>query len=172
MINFFVLILLVISFESNAANFILKWNFTNNLKFEARTMKATSSVRARVGEKGIYNPSVNLPTERELIDGNISIEKNKEAYIYALFKNNENRTITFSVSPHSTTPGAQALGFKFSCLCNGHVYTVKPGEIWYKIMSIGTNQFKDQTDVVLAHDVFEVKKINTNDKAIEHKHIH
>jgi hypothetical protein len=135
----------------------LLWN-QGNLKVEVKTLRALETVRNRISEKGIYSPELNLPIKEQMPDGIIKLKEEEEAYIYILIKNKGSKPLRFSVAPHSIGPGAAALGFRFNCLCNGHIYEVRPGEIWYKIMSLKNNKWQQEKKIVLTHDIFEVKK--------------
>lgn len=151
------------------ADYQLLWN-KGPLKVEVKTLRALETVRKRISEKGIYSPEMNLPIKDQMPDGIIRLKEEEEAYIYILIKNIDTKPLRFSVAPHSTEPGASALGFRFNCLCNGHIYEVRPGEIWYKIMSLKNNKWQQEKKIVLTHDIFEVKKSPSNKRHSAHSH--
>lgn len=139
---------------ANETTYHIKW--TTKLPVEVKTLRGMEGLRSRVSEKGIYSKEISLPVKEVLTEGKVTLNQEEEAFLYALIKNVGQKTIRFSVAPHSTNPASSALGFKFNCLCNGHIYEVKPGEIWYKIMSLKNSTLPKGKDVVLEHNIFEV----------------
>ncbi len=137
--------------------FNLKWH-SENLPFDVKTARATTAVKRRVGETGTFSEKLNLPISNQMPDGKIALNNSENGYVYLFIKNNSKKNIRFSVAPHSTHPGASALGFVFNCLCNGHVYTAKPNQIWYRIMELKNDSTNRQKDIELTHHIFEIKK--------------
>ncbi|MBC7420966.1 MAG: hypothetical protein H7328_09585 [Bdellovibrio sp.] len=137
--------------------FKLKWD-SKNLPFEVKTAMAPLTVKNQVGQMGTFTEKLNLPIERQLPDGVVHLARSETAYVYLFVKNTSKRKIRFSVAPHSTHPGASALGFSFNCLCNGHIYTAEPNSIWYRIMELKNNSSNNEKNVELMHTIYEVKK--------------
>jgi hypothetical protein len=158
-INFFIFMILALSFGAAHAKTKVKleWDI-GKLPFEVKTAMGPSSISNRVAEHGVYNAKLSLPVSKKLDDGTFEVGSGEKVVLYLLIKNKGSKPIKFSVAPHSTHPGASALGFVFNCLCNGHVYEVPPGAIWYRIMNLNTTEFLDKEDITLKHTIFEVKK--------------
>lgn len=135
----------------------LEWDY-DGLPFEVRTARAPGGEVSRVSETGVVSDQVKLPILSQMPDGKVKIADGESAIIYLFVKNNGKKKIRFSVAPHSTHPGASALGFSFNCLCNGHIYEVPPGKIWYRIMELKAHGTGSKESVQLMHHIFKVNK--------------
>lgn len=136
----------------------------SGLDFEIRMEMAPLGVKDRLAEHGIVTPETKLPTIRSLPENKIKLGDKETAIIYLYIKNKSKKSVRFSVAPHGTEPAETSLGFHFNCLCNGHVYEVAPGKVWYRIMQLKTSEQLPPEKVQLKHVIFEVKK-NTKLKA-------
>jgi hypothetical protein len=148
-------------FSYSQTTFKLMWD-AEKLPFEIKTAAAPSNLKSRLGETGTLTEKINLPIQKQMPDGLITVNSAENAYVYLFIKNTSKKTIKFSVAPHSTHPGASALGFAFNCLCNGHIYTAEPNKVWYRIMSLKNSSLNKTKNVELMHHIFEVK--NTEKK--------
>ncbi len=146
----------------------LKWNY-GKLPFEIKTLRGPLTEQYRVGENGRYNSDLKLPVIQGLKNDSISLGDEEKAVLYLLVKNTGPKKLKFSVAPHSTEPGASALGFYFNCLCNGHVYEVGPHDVWYRIMVLKTSKQGKDSIVSLDHEIFEVTP-STKRKPQSHLH--
>ena len=135
----------------------LTWD-VQKLPLEVKTAEGPRNFKNRLSENGIFNEKLDLPIRSKMLDGKIVLKKSETAYIYLFVKNNSDQKINFSVAPHSTHPGASALGFSFSCLCNGHIYTVEPHAIWYRIMGLKNEGSSTEKNIELSHYIFKVDK--------------
>lgn len=137
----------------------LEWDY-EGLPFEVRTARAPISELRRVAEMGIVDDKIHLPIQGQMPDGKVILNGGESAVVYLFIKNTGKKTIRFSVAPHSTHPGASALGFSFNCLCNGHIYEVPPGKIWYRIMELRNHKSGNSSSepVTLMHHIFKVDK--------------
>ncbi len=147
---------LIPALSFSQTTFKLKWDI-QKLPFEVRMARGPVSLRNRLGETGNFNEKLNLPILKQMPDGEVKLSNSEVAYIYLFVKNKSNQKISFSVAPHSTHPGASALGFNFNCLCNGHIYVVEPNSIWYRIMELKTNSSPSEKNVVLSHSIFKIE---------------
>lgn len=155
--NKFILTLLLGTSSAFAqTTYHIKW--TTKLPVDVKVARGPQIMGLRLSEKGIYKKGIDLRIIDPMPDGKVTLRPEEKAYLYALIKNTGKKTLKFSVAPHSTKPGNSALGFNFNCLCNGHVYEVGPGEIWYKVMMLDTNKLSKAKEVVLVHDIFDASK--------------
>jgi len=76
------------------------------------------------------------PVARELPDATVLVRPGERRKIALVYANASGRTVRFFAAPHSVSPAARALGFKFLCLCTNHSYTVPPGAVWYRIVEV------------------------------------
>lgn len=53
-----------------------------------------------------------------------------------IMKNTEAQPVNFFAAPHHVEPQEHSLGFHFNCLCVNHVFTVGPGETWYRVVRL------------------------------------
>lgn len=149
-------LVLVFSNACFGAEYEMLWDH-DGLNIDISMARAPSGVATRVAEFGVLTPNISLPTIRKLAENKVELRAKEEGIVYLFIKNNESKTLRFSVAPHGTHPAESALGFHFNCLCNGHIYEVPSGKTWYRIM-----QIKVSTDskgpVILRHKIFRVKK--------------
>ena len=156
-INLFLILFLILEHLQAQTTYNLKWDI-QNLPFEVKTAEGPRSLKRRLSETGSFSEKLDLPIKKQMHDGKILLKKTETAYIYLFIKNKTDQRINFSVAPHSTHPGASALGFHFGCLCNGHIYTVEPHAIWYRIMSLKNESNSSEKEIELSHSIFKVEK--------------
>lgn len=152
-----VLIVIATQRRVYAGQFELLWD-VGKLPFEVKIVEGMPTLKSRVSETGIVTPKTELLILKHLPEQKVEVPRNSESYIYLLIKNKGTKTYKFSVAPHSTHPGESSIGFHFECLCNGHVYTVKKGEVWYRILALKNSVNSDERLVTLKHNIFQVKK--------------
>lgn len=133
------------------------WDFPA-LPFEVSTLQLQLTEKLRVAEFGELLKETRLPIQKKLTDGKFMLRAGEQAILAIVVKNLGNKEVRFSVAPHSTQPGASALGFHFNCLCNGHVYIVPAGKTWYRIMSLQSLPSESSEHVLLRHKIYVVKK--------------
>lgn len=138
-------------------DFQLLWDF-GKLPFDLRIVRING--RMQVGEIGIAKPDQQFPQPTPLVDGHVKVALKTEALLVLFLRNTSSKKIRFAVAPHSTTPGESALGFAFTCLCNGHIYEVGPGETWYRVMKLAYRNSQPAASIVLKHVIFEVTNDN------------
>ena len=137
--------------------FVLKWTW-GSLPIEVRTARAPIAWLQREAENGLVSDDVVLPIQSELPNGVIELGPKEDAAIYIFVRNLSKKLLKFSVSPHSTHPGASALGFYFGCLCNGHIYEAPAGRIWYRVMRLRRKGVPlTEKEIVLDHMIFSPK---------------
>jgi hypothetical protein len=120
-------------------------------KLELKMFLAPVSMLGRVGEQGEYLPGKNLPILRELPGDSLEAPAGENNVLYLVAKNPGKKTVKFYVAPHHIDPPSASLGFNFQCLCNSHIYTVKPGKLWYRIMLLKTADDQSAKTVTLTH---------------------
>lgn len=159
--NFLRVSILAVFFLSSAAKatpitqFKLIWSY-DKLPLDVRIAEAPLSMESHVSDHGIVTPLSVLPIQKLLPDGVVKLAKTERAVLYLFVKNLGKKKLRFSVAPHSTEPGVSALGFSFNCLCNGHIYEVGPGEVWYRVMLLKGSKELAEESVTLKHVIFEV----------------
>lgn len=126
-------------------------------KLELQMFEAPLSMLKRVGEQGEFLESKNLPIVRPLQNSKLKIEVNHTQALYLVAKNPSKELVRFFVSPHHTHPASASLGFKFKCLCYNHTYEVKPGKLWYRVMSINTSPEQMGKTIKLRHTLVRKK---------------
>lgn len=137
--------------------FSIEWDY-KNLPFTVELAQSYNNSAKNIGEMGILGTKVLLPPHHINKDGKIPLEEGESSVLILLIKNNSDRKISFSVSPHSTHPAESSLGFYFNCLCNGHIYKVGPKQTWYRIMKLSNIVSTGEVVYVsLKHEIYEVK---------------
>ncbi|MNJ93286.1 hypothetical protein D3C87_109650 [compost metagenome] len=140
-----------------SVEYTFDWD-TKGLPFEVKTFHAPISMGDRVGEHGPLVDMVNMPVIDLLGKKKLKLEGSESAVLYLVIKNNGKKDIRFSVVPHSIEPVEASLGLDFRCLCFGHIYTVKAGGLWYRIMKLHhTSPATGKSVIALKHKIFEVK---------------
>ena len=152
----FIFFMMIGSF-SNATTFKLEWDH-GKLPLTTEVQRLVALEEERVGQNGILDDKVILPAAALLKNDEVILGPGETAYLVLLVKNKSKRTISFSVAPHSIHPGESALGFSFNCLCNGHIYTVGPDQIWYRLMKLSSRSKGTMSAVVLKHTLFPATK--------------
>lgn len=111
----------------------IDWKYRNvpaRIKlFEAKgtpTMWKTASVK--------HESSV--PAGREIPDSTLIMKPGESRLLVLVMRNTTDRPIHFFAAPHEVTPPESSLGFKFYCLCVNMTYTVRPGEVWYRVVKL------------------------------------
>ena len=152
---FFLVSLLASSATAAPLTFVLGWT-QEKTSFDVTTYELPITEAARVGETGPLLPSTQLPMDRrELKKGELKGFPGETKYVLLVIKNREKAKVSFAVAPHQTQPAHATLGFKFRCLCNGHVYHVGPKEEWYRIMALKIEKTASEgAKVDLQHVIF------------------
>ena len=77
--------------------------------------------------------------------------------IALVYENAGRGTIDFFAAPHSITPGRDALGFKFRCLCTNHVYKIPPGHWWYRVVELRLDREFAGARLEVSHELVAVE---------------
>lgn len=143
--------------HAGSIEYQFKWEI-GSLPFEVKMFQAPLSMAGRVGEQGELVDMQSMPVLAP-IEKSLKVKDIDSTVMYLVLKNKSKNTIHFSVVPHSIQPAEASLGMDFRCLCYGHVYTIKPNGLWYRIMRV-THTITDEKDRViqLSHKIFKTKK--------------
>lgn len=76
------------------------------------------------------------PVSREIPGATVALRRGEKRKAALFYVNRTDRPVRFFAAPHSVSPARASLGFKFLCLCTNHVYTVAPGQSWYRIVEL------------------------------------
>jgi hypothetical protein len=95
----------------------------------------------KAGDWAVWTTSVAAPGDetpllREIPDATVRLMPGERRRVALYYRNATDRPVRFFAAPHSVSPARSALGFKFLCLCTNRVYTVAPGEIWYRVVEL------------------------------------
>lgn len=149
---------MIYSLPATAAPIEYDFNWDiGKLPFEIKMFHAPLSLANRVGEHGELVNMQNMPV-LAVIDKKLTIDDSDSAVLYLVIKNTSDKAYHFSVVPHSIEPAEASLGLDFKCLCYGHVYTIKPRSLWYRILRV-THDVRDEKKraIQLRHKIFETK---------------
>lgn len=120
---------------AKGSHFSIDWNYEKfPLKIDMYELKNPGKIRPQ--SMGRLKSKINDILANR-IAGNSMFVPNQDIYKFALaVENTTKKHVSFYVVPHEITPAEYSLGTKFACLCVGHVYSVAPGEIWYRVVSL------------------------------------
>lgn len=76
------------------------------------------------------------PVAGEIPGATVALRPGEKKKVALFYRNATGKTVRFFAAPHSVSPAQASLGFKFLCLCTNHVYTVAPGQSWYRIVEL------------------------------------
>lgn len=141
--------------KAKGTQFSIDWNYEKfPLKVEMYEIKDPGKYSSQ--SMGRFKSKSNAILANK-ITGNLIFVPDEDIYRFALvIENTTKKAIYFYVVPHEITPAEYSLGAKFVCLCLGHIYSVPPGEIWYRIVSLQNLTPKLGNDFKIRHRVVGV----------------
>lgn len=126
----------------------------------------------RVWEMGSRDSLSQLPVKEKITDSTVRVPVGEHKTFVLVLKNETRESLYFFAAPHSVDPVPYSLGFRFKCLCVNHVFSVKPGKIWYRIVEMTLNESFRGDKLEVTHDLIRVdeatrKKMHS---APQHQH--
>jgi hypothetical protein len=91
---------------------------------------------ARVGGMGRLKSKISGVLANQIKAEEMFVPDGDSVKFAVVVENTSKKKIYFHVVPHEITPAEYSLGTKFNCLCMGHIYSVAPGHVWYRIVSL------------------------------------
>lgn len=117
------------------STFQISWDY-QNFPFRISLYDLKNPKIIKVGSTGRLKNRTDSLLANPIVTPSIWVPEG-DRYIFALaVENTSNRKFYFHVVPHEVTPIEYSLGTKFNCLCYGHIYSVGPGQTWYRIVSL------------------------------------
>ena len=115
----------------------LSWN-KKNFNLPIKVYELSNSMNKKLRE---HSNTIDIKKELlilgELKSDGVSYIHGENYKMYALVvENKSNLPIWFFASPHSIKPIAEGIGAKFTCLCRGEIYRIKPKHSWYIVMKV------------------------------------
>ena len=161
--------------------------------FCSQSLQATAPVTVRIlwdyqnvtGEMKIFEPDSRpltlwqmgntfkkeeLPISQEITASTLKLMPGMKKQFILVFQNTTDKPIRFFAAPHQATPLENSFGFKFHCLCINHIYDVKPGEYWYRVVEfhLAKEFVGDHLDI--KHVLVGVDDSRKNPDTSIHKH--
>jgi hypothetical protein len=138
--------------QKKGTTFKLNWDYRYfPVKIQVYDLKNPKI--AKVGGMGRLNSIANSFLASPVATDKLFVPNN-DRYTFALVvENTTSKKLYFHVVPHELTPEEYSLGAKFNCLCYGHIYSVPPGKVWYRIVSLQNSTPQLGTDFNVRHKV-------------------
>lgn len=96
----------------------------------------TSQRPVQVWETGIVSEPESAPVSVAIADSQFIQRPGGNKVFVLLVRNPGPKPVRFFAAPHHVEPPEHSLGFHFSCLCVNHVFTVGPGQTWYRVVRL------------------------------------
>ncbi|MBV6492204.1 MAG: hypothetical protein LDLANPLL_00195 [Turneriella sp.] len=87
-------------------------------------------------QTGVVKPPQKPPVSLYIENGEFWQRPGSAKIFVLTMKNDTTKPVHFFAAPHHVTPPEYSLGFHFNCLCVNHVFTVNPGETWYRVVRL------------------------------------
>lgn len=159
----------LVTAEKKGTNYRIDWLYQN---FPAKiSMYHLQNPRnARVGGMGRIKSKSNTIFANRISGSDVFVPEGDTLKFAIAVENTTNKKIYFNVVPHEITPEEFSLGTKFLCACFGHIYSVGPGQIWYRIVSLTNSTTKLGRNFTIRHKVIGLdadKSFNEAKKSAE-----
>ena len=102
-------------------------------------------------ETGTEKRRDRLPVAGEIKDGTLTLSPGSKKKVVLVLENKTPSPLYFFAAPHVVTPASSSLGFKFKCLCINHVFSVMPGQVWYRVVELRVSPNFDGKDLDVRH---------------------
>lgn len=136
--------------------FNVKWNLID-FPLKPRLFELAPQASDMLGDtKQTADIRRTLPILQEVADGKVLVPQGGVKFLALVIENATDKPIYFFASPHATEPLTEGWGAKFSCLCNGLNYRVRPRTTWYRVMALRvapTNQASKFTFIHNLHGI-------------------
>lgn len=128
-----------------------------------------SAYDGRVWEMGNIKSFDKLPIKQKIKNDAVKIKLGGHKTFVLVYKNETKNKIHFFAAPHSVEPPMYSLGFRFKCLCVNHVFSVKPGWYWYRVVEMTVEKTFRGQNIDVTHNIIKVDDPN-EPVATAHKH--
>lgn len=113
----------------------LFWSY-DTLPKEMKVFELKKGEKKKLWDTDVVKEAKLLPVGSPILDDTLFIKTGQNKRFVLVFKNTTNQTLNFFAAPHKMMPEANALGYKFKCLCINRVYEVQPGAYWYRVVEL------------------------------------
>ena len=125
----------VVPAQRLGSNFKFQWDYQDfPLKLELFSLQ--NPRMAKVGTTGRFKSKVNSVTASQINSDEMSVPEGDAVKFAIVIQNTTAKKIYFHLVPHEITPPEYSLGTKFVCLCSGHIFSISPGQFFYRIVSL------------------------------------
>lgn len=121
--------------KTNLTSAKISWLY-QNVPAKMEIYEPASQRPIKIWDMGTVRSPSQLPVDALIRDSVVQIRPGGSKLFILVMKNETQKPIHFFAAPHVVDPPAYSLGFKFKCLCVNHVYTIAPGEIWYRVVRL------------------------------------
>lgn len=111
-----------------------------------------------------------LPAGAEIPDSILRPKPGEKKQFALVLKNLTAEKIHFFAAPHVVNPPEFSLGFKFQCLCINHVYSVEPGQYWYRIVELNMYPEYVGNGFDITHSLIRVDESRSHIKPVKDHH--
>lgn len=126
---------LVVPAKKVGSTFKFKWDYQDfPVKLELFSLQNPKF--ARVGMMGKLKSKVNDFLASQISSEEMYVPEGDLVKFAIVVHNTTAKKIYFHLVPHEITPPEYSLGAKFICMCFGHIYSVPPGQYFYRIVSL------------------------------------
>jgi len=133
----------------------LIWNY-DTLPKEMRVFELKPGLKSKLWDTAVVKDQGQLPLGEEIKDDTLLIKPGQRKRFVLVFKNTTDKTINFFAAPHQMKPEANALGYKFKCLCINQVYEVQPGATWYRVVEMRVSSHVSGNYLEIIHSLFGI----------------
>lgn len=113
----------------------IEWDY-RNLPLQMELYEPAVQQPMQVWDTGSVSaprvPPISLPLE----NGEFRQRPGGAKIFVLIMKNPGTKPVHFFAAPHHIEPPEHSLGFHFNCLCVNHVFTVGPGQTWYRVVRL------------------------------------
>lgn len=114
--------------------------------------------KAELWQTGAARDITTTPVGEEISSGVFALQPGKEKNFVLAAVNRTAKPIYFFAAPHHLIPANAGLGFQFKCLCVNHLFEIKPGEIWYRVVRLRITRENRTSAIEISHDIVGVNK--------------
>jgi len=137
--------------------FEFKFNY-RNFPLEIKIYEPNKQVRMTAGKGYMVKSIKDIPLLRELSDRKVKVYEGEQKYYLMVVENKTNEPVYFYASPHEWNPEDEVIGSKLFCLCYNRIYTVLPGQFWYRIGQLAVERGAFGEKLQIMHRVVGIDK--------------
>lgn len=114
--------------------------------------------KAALWDTGSARDITNTPIGEEIPDSVFPIQPGREKNFVLAATNDSAQPLYFFAAPHHLDPAEAGLGFQFKCLCVNHLFEVRPGETWYRVVRLRITRENRTPAINISHEIVGVDK--------------